>query len=261
MSKTIKEIKDELECILELSDPRLGQYEADSRSGVQKALLQRKKAIQAILDEDARLEEMLRYEKILYNNGINYIAGIDEVGRGPLAGPVVAAAVILPKNCKIVGLNDSKKIPKSKHQAIYNDILDQALALGIGIMDNHIIDSVNIYEATKLAMNEAVNQLHSDGLIAEHLLIDAMTLDLPISQTSIIKGDANSLSIAAASIVAKVTRDHIMSDYALQYPGYDFENNAGYGTKNHLRGLESQGVTPIHRKSFELVKSMLASEV
>lgn len=128
-------------------------------------------------------------------------------------------------------------------------------------MDNHIIDSVNIYEATKLAMNEAVNQLHSDGLIAEHLLIDAMTLDLPISQTSIIKGDANSLSIAAASIVAKVTRDHIMSDYALQYPGYDFENNAGYGTKNHLRGLESQGVTPIHRKSFEPVKSMLASEV
>lgn len=260
MSKTIKEIKIELEGIFELSDPRLNDYETDSRSGVQKALIQRKKAIQAILDEDARLEEMLRYEKTLYSEGVTYIAGIDEVGRGPLAGPVVAAAVILPPNCKIVGLNDSKKIPKSKHQSIYNNILDQALALGIGIMDNQVIDRVNIYEATKLAMLEAVNQLHTDGFAAEHLLIDAMTLDISIPQTSIIKGDANSLSIAAASIVAKVTRDHIMSEYAIQYAGYDFENNAGYGTKKHLIGLENQGVTPIHRKSFEPVKSMLSSK-
>ena len=147
----------------------------------------------------------------------------------PLAGPVVAAAVILPKNCKIRGLNDSKKIPKKKHLEIYQAAQDQALSIGIGIMDNQVIDQVNIYEATKLAMKEAISQLSPQP---EHLLIDAMQLDLPISQTAIIKGDANSLSIAAASIVAKVTRDSLMKDYDNQFPGYDFAANAGYGTEN-----------------------------
>lgn len=192
-------------------------------------------------------------KKELYQAGYRAIAGIDEVGRGPLAGPVVAAAVILPPGCKIKGLNDSKKIPKKKHQEIYQAVLDKALAVGIGLIDNEIIDQVNIYEATKLAMKEALSKL---SLKPDYLLIDAMKLDIDIPQESIIKGDANSLSIAAASIVAKVTRDKLMADYDKEYPGYDFAQNAGYGTKSHLQGLERHGVTPIHRKTFEPVKSM-----
>ena len=147
---------------------------------------------------------MLSYEKELYKQGLSLIAGVDEVGRGPLAGPVVAAAVILPQNCKITGLNDSKKIPKKKHLEIYQAVQDQALSIGIGIMDNQVIDQANIYEATKLAMKEAISQLRPQP---EHLLIDAMKLDLPISQTSIIKGDAIPFQLQQASIVAKVTRD------------------------------------------------------
>lgn len=250
---TIKEIKEQLANIQRLDDPLLAELEQDSRSGVIQAIAKRKKDIQKRLDEDERLEGMLAYEKELYTQGIQLIAGVDEVGRGPLAGPVVAAAVILPKACKIPGLNDSKKIPKSKHKEIYEAVLREAIAIGIGVKDNHVIDQVNIYEATKLAMMEAIGQLEPQP---QHLLIDAMRLDLPIPQTSIIKGDANSLSIAAASIVAKVTRDQMMEEFDREYPGYDFAQNAGYGTANHLAGLDKLGVTPIHRRSFEPVKSM-----
>ena len=250
---TIKEIQQRLELVTDLADPFLAEAANDQRSGVQKAIEKRKRAIQAELDEDCRLEQMLRYEKELYKAGYQTIAGIDEVGRGPLAGPVVAAAVILPPGCKIKGLNDSKKIPKKKHQEIYQAVLDKALAVGIGLIDNEIIDQVNIYEATKLAMKEGLSKL---SLKPDYLLIDAMKLDIDIPQESIIKGDANSLSIAAASIVAKVTRDKLMADYDKEYPGYDFAQNAGYGTKSHLQGLERHGVTPIHRKTFEPVKSM-----
>ncbi|MDG8001112.1 ribonuclease HII [Streptococcus pneumoniae] len=212
---TIKEIKELLVTVKELESPIFLDLEKDNRSGVQKEISKRKRAIQAELDENLRLESMLSYEKELYKQGLTLIAGIDEVGRGPLAGPVVAAAVILPKNCKIKGLNDSKKIPKKKHLEIFQAVQDQALSIGIGI------------------------------------------LDLPISQTSIIKGDANSLSIAAASIVAKVTRDELMKEYDQQFPGYDFATNAGYGTAKHLEGLTKLGVTPIHRTSFEPVKSLV----
>ena len=250
---TIKEIKEQLAKIQRLDDPLLTELEQDSRSGLIQAIAKRKKELQKQVDEDLRLEKMLAYEKELYTQGIQLIAGVDEVGRGPLAGPVVAAAVILPKACKIPGLNDSKKIPKSKHKEIYEAVLQNAIAIGIGIEDNHVIDQVNIYEATKLAMREAIGQLEPQP---QHLLIDAMRLDLPISQTSIIKGDANSLSIAAASIVAKVTRDQMMEEFDKEYPGYDFAKNAGYGTTNHLAGLHRLGVTPIHRRSFEPVKSM-----
>ena len=250
---TIKEIQQRLELVTDLADPFLAEAANDLRSGVQKAIEKRKRVIQAELDEDLRLEQMLRYEKELYQAGYQTIAGIDEVGRGPLAGPVVAAAVILPPGCKIKGLNDSKKIPKKKHQEIYQAVLDKALAVGIGLMNSEIIDQVNIYEATKLAMKEALSKL---SLKPDYLLIDAMKLDIDIPQESIIKGDANSLSIAAASIVAKVTRDKLMADYDKEYPGYDFAQNAGYGTKSHLQGLERHGVTPIHRKTFEPIKSM-----
>ena len=250
---TIKEVKERLATIDRLDHPLFEELIYDARAGVQSAINKRKRELQKQVDEDLRLEKMLTYEKELYAQGIQLIAGVDEVGRGPLAGPVVAAAVILPKNCKIPGLNDSKKIPKSKHQAIYQAVLDQAISVGIGVKDNHVIDQANIYEATKLAMLEAIHELEPQP---QHLLIDAMKLDLPISQTSIIKGDANSLSIAAASIVAKVTRDQMMAAYDQEYPGYDFAQNAGYGTTKHLEGLEKQGVSPIHRRSFEPIKSM-----
>ena len=254
---TIKEIKELLATVKELDSPIFLELEKDTRSGVQKEIIKRKKNIQVELDENLRLENMLTYEKDLYKQGLTLIAGVDEVGRGPLAGPVVAAAVILPQGCKIKGLNDSKKIPKKKHLEIFQAVQDQALSIGIGIIDNQVIDQVNIYEATKLAMKEAISQL---SLQPQHLLIDAMKLDLPISQTSIIKGDANSLSIAAASIIAKVTRDELMKDYGQQFPGYDFTANAGYGTAKHLEGLTKLGVTPIHRTSFEPVKSLVSGE-
>ena len=250
---TIKEVKERLAMIDELDHPLFEELILDGRAGVQAAISKRKRELQKQVDEDLRLEKMLAYEKELYTQGIHLIAGVDEVGRGPLAGPVVAAAVILPKACKIPGLNDSKKIPKSKHKEIYEAVLQNAIAIGVGVKDNHVIDQVNIYEATKLAMMEAIGQLEPQP---QHLLIDAMKLDLPISQTSIIKGDANSLSIAAASIVAKVTRDQMMEDFDREYPGYDFAQNAGYGTAKHLAGLDQLGVTPIHRRSFEPVKSM-----
>ena len=250
---TIKEVKERLAMIDELDHPLFEELILDGRAGVQAAISKRKRELQKQVDEDLRLEKMLAYEKELYTQGIQLIAGVDEVGRGPLAGPVVAAAVILPENCKIPELNDSKKIPKSKHKEIYEAVLQNAIAIGIGVKDNQVIDQVNIYEATKLAMMEAIGQLEPQP---QHLLIDAMKLDLPISQTSIIKGDANSLSIAAASIVAKVTRDQMMEEFDREYPGYDFAQNAGYGTAKHLAGLEQLGVTPIHRRSFEPVKTM-----
>ena len=255
---TIKDIKEALAQIDCLDDDRWDLYTSDIRIGVQKAIVQRKKAIQAEIDEDVRLETMLRYEKELYQQGYQAIAGIDEVGRGPLAGPVVTACVILPKDCKIRHLNDSKKIPKKHHEEIYEEVLARALGVGIGIVDNDTIDRVNIYEATKLGMLQAIEQMKGEVTKPDYLLIDAMQLDTPIPQLSLIKGDANSLSIAAASIVAKVTRDRMMAEYAKEYPGYAFDKNVGYGTKDHLAGLKQYGVTPIHRKSFEPIKSMLS---
>lgn len=255
---TIKDIKEALVQIDCLDDDRWDLYASDIRIGVQKAIVQRKKAIQAEIDEDVRLETMLRYEKELYQKGYQAIAGIDEVGRGPLAGPVVTACVILPKDCKIRHLNDSKKIPKKHHEEIYEEVLARALGVGIGIVDNDTIDRVNIYEATKLGMLQAIEQMKGEVTKPDYLLIDAMQLDTPIPQLSLIKGDANSLSIAAASIVAKVTRDRMMAEYAKEYPGYAFDKNVGYSTKDHLAGLKQYGVTPIHRKSFEPIKSMLS---
>lgn len=255
---TIKDIKEALAQIDCLDDDRWDLYASDIRIGVQKAIVQRKKAIQAEIDEDVRLETMLRYEKELYQKGYQAIAGIDEVGRGPLAGPVVTACVILPKDCKIRHLNDSKKIPKKHHEEIYEEVLARALGVGIGIVDNDTIDRVNIYEATKIGMLQAIEQMKGEVTKPDYLLIDAMQLDTPIPQLSLIKGDANSLSIAAASIVAKVTRDRMMAEYAKEYPGYAFDKNVGYGTKDHLAGLKQYGVTPIHRKSFEPIKSTLS---
>jgi ribonuclease HII len=195
-----------------------------------------------------RLAEMKQMEEELYAEGIRYIAGIDEVGRGPLAGPVVAAAVVLPPDFSVLGVDDSKKLTGKRREELYILITECALAYGIGIVDNNVIDEINILEATKLAMKQAVEELSKKP---EYILIDALTLkDVSIPQKGIIKGDSLSLSIAAASIVAKVTRDRMMDDYHKEYPHYAFDSNKGYGTKAHYEGIDCHGLCKLHRKSF-----------
>lgn len=191
-----------------------------------------------------------KYELQLISDGINLIGGIDEVGRGPLIGPVVAACVILPLNYKLDGLTDSKKLTEKKRDYYYEIIRRDALDIGIGVVDEKVIDDINIYEATKRAMIMAVNNL---SIRPEHLLIDAMKLDIDIPFTSIIKGDRYSLTISAASVIAKVTRDKMMYDLDKIYPMYDLKNNKGYGTKKHISAIEEYGITKYHRLSFNPV--------
>ena len=225
-----------------------------------------------------RLKEMKKYEDSLHEQEIKYIAGVDEVGRGPLAGPVTAAAVVLPADFDVLGVDDSKKLSEKKREALYDIIREKALAYGLGFVDNEKIDEINILEATKLAMKAALEECgrmlreraavpgeaqkaagaDSEAGLSEagsprieHVLIDALTLkDVDIPQTGIIKGDATSVSIAAASIMAKVTRDRLMSEYHEKYPQYGFDKNKGYGTKAHYEGIASAGICPIHRKTF-----------
>ena len=203
-----------------------------------------------------KLQTMQVYERDLRAAGKRYIAGVDEVGRGPLAGPVVAACVILPEDFDVLGVDDSKKLSEKKREQLYDAILSEALAYGIGMQDNASIDEVNILEATKEAMRCAILEAEQalrakTGCGIDHILIDALTLrEVAIPQTGIVKGDGASLSIAAASILAKVTRDRMMIEYDSIYPGYAFAKNKGYGTKAHYEGLQAQGMTPIHRRSF-----------
>lgn len=195
-----------------------------------------------------RLAEMKKIEEELYAGGIRHIAGIDEVGRGPLAGPVVAAAVILPCDFDILGVDDSKKLSEKKRNELYDLIIKCAVSYSIGIMDNLTIDQVNILEATKLAMKQAVEKLETKP---DYILIDALTLkEISIPQRGIVKGDSLSVSIAAASIVAKVTRDRMMEEYHRRYPQYGFDRNKGYGTKAHYEGLQGHGMCEFHRRSF-----------
>ena len=190
---------------------------------------------------------MKEFETELYNNGINFIAGIDEVGRGPLVGPVVTAAVILPKDFYDERINDSKKLTEKKRELLYDVIMENAISVGIGISNEDVIDEINILNATKRAMLEAVNNLN---VKPEHLLIDAVKLNTDIPQTSIIKGDAKSESIAAASIIAKVTRDRMMVELDKLHPEYDFKHNKGYGTKKHIEAIRKYGIIKEHRKTF-----------
>lgn len=190
---------------------------------------------------------MKEFETELYNNGINFIAGIDEVGRGPLVGPVVTAAVILPKDFYDERINDSKKLTEKKRELLYDVIMENAISVGIGISSEDVIDEMNILNATKRAMLEAVNNL---SVKPEHLLIDAVKLNTDIPQTSIIKGDAKSESIAAASIIAKVTRDRMMIELDKIHPEYDFKHNKGYGTKKHIEAIRKYGIIKEHRKTF-----------
>lgn len=190
---------------------------------------------------------MKEFENELYDSGIKYIAGIDEVGRGPLVGPVVTAAVILPKDFYDERINDSKKLTEKKRELLYDVIMENAVSVGIGISSEDVIDDINILEATKKAMIEAVNNL---SVKPQHLLIDAVKLNVDIPQTSIIKGDAKSESIAAASIIAKVTRDRMMIELDKEHPEYDFKHNKGYGTKKHIEAIEKYGILKEHRKTF-----------
>ena len=194
-----------------------------------------------------RAEDLMAYENQLLAQGYKYICGVDEVGRGPLAGPVCVAAVIMPMDNLIQGINDSKKVAKSKREKLYEQIKENAIAYSIQMVDNFKIDEINILNATKQAMHDAICSLKVNPDI---VLIDAVKLDIPFKSMSIIHGDALSYSIGAASILAKVTRDTFMEEMAVKYPGYDFEHNMGYGTAKHIQALKELGPTEIHRQTF-----------
>lgn len=204
------------------------------------------KKLEKLRQEKERMHEMFAYER-KYGQ-YNYICGVDEVGRGPFAGPVVAAAVILPKDCDILYLNDSKKISEKKRDILYDEIYEKAVAVGIGMASEKVIDEINILQATYKAMQSAIEKLE---VVPDLLLNDAVTIpEISIPQVPIIKGDAKSASIAAASIVAKVTRDRMMKEYDAVYPGYQFARNKGYGTKAHIEAIKAQGICEIHRRTF-----------
>ena len=200
------------------------------------------------------LKDNYYFERKLRKEGINFIAGVDEVGRGPLVGPVVAACVVLPEHFNLDGLTDSKKLSEKKREYFYDEIMKQALGVGVGIISEKIIDKVNIYEATKMAMKEAINNCSCK---VEHVLIDAMKLDIDILTTSIIKGDLKSITISAASVIAKVTRDRMLDELDLKYPMYDFKNNKGYPTKKHLEAIKKYGIIDEHRRSYGPVSEYL----
>ena len=200
------------------------------------------------------LSDNYYFERKLRNTGINFIAGVDEVGRGPLVGPVVAACVVLPEHFNLDCLTDSKKLSEKKREYFYDEIMRQALGVGVGIISEKVIDEVNIYEATKMAMKEAINNCSCK---IEHVLIDAMKLDIDIPTTSIIKGDLKSITISAASVIAKVTRDRMLDQLDLKYPMYDFKNNKGYPTKKHLEAIKKYGIIDEHRRSYRPVSEYL----
>lgn len=245
--KKIKEISEELKAADESMLPSfISDYLSDERGGVQKLVKTAQNRLKKLQEERMRLEKMRIYEK--QNADYHFICGIDEAGRGPLAGPVAAAAVILPKDCEILYLNDSKKLSESRREELYLEIQEKALSWAVGLSSPQRIDEINILRATYEAMRSAVSQLQPTP---DLLLNDAVTIPLlSIPQRPIIKGDAKSISIAAASVMAKVTRDHLMYEYDKEYPQYGFAKNKGYGTADHIAALKEYGPTPVHRRSF-----------
>ena len=247
MAEAIGVIKEKIQAAaLEELPALLIQYEQDERAGVQALLVKARKKLEAYEEEVARCELLKKYEReyAAYTN----ICGIDEVGRGPLAGPVVACAVILPKDCDILYINDSKKLSEKKREELYDVIMEKAVAVGLGYSTPERIDEINILQATYEAMREAIGKL---AVKPDLLLNDAVTIpEVTIRQVPIIKGDAKSISIGAASIVAKVTRDRLMVQYDEIYPEYGFASNKGYGAQMHIEALKKFGPSPIHRRSF-----------
>lgn len=247
MTKSISEIKKEFEASDKQNLPMLyAMYADDERAGVVSLIAKYKKQEEKLQAEIQRMENMYIYERKYAD--FQYICGIDEVGRGPLAGPVVAGAVILPKDCDILYLNDSKKLSEKMRETLYDEIMEKAVATGIGIIGSQRIDEINILQATYEAMRMAIANLQVRPTL---LLNDAVTIpEVQIRQVPIIKGDAKSASIAAASIIAKVTRDRLMVQYEEVLPGFGFASNKGYGSAEHIHALQRKGPTPIHRQSF-----------
>lgn len=245
--KAIAEIKKEIdEAEISSLEKLISFYTVDERAGVQKLLVAAKKRQQAYLNERQRIYELQQYERKY--SAFSYICGIDEVGRGPLAGPVVAGAVILPKDCEILYINDSKKLSEKKREELYTVITTEAVACAVGYATPEVIDEINILQATYQAMREAISKLSP---APDLLLNDAVTIPgVNVKQVPIIKGDALSISIGAASILAKVTRDRLMREYDTVYPEYHFAENKGYGSAAHIEALKKYGPTPIHRRSF-----------
>ena len=247
MSEKIGDIKEKFKnCKDEELADFIETYGSDPRSGVISLCSQACKRMADIEKEYTRLEEISKYEREYGQYGL--ICGIDEVGRGPLAGPVVAGAVILPKDCKIKYINDSKKLSAKMRDMLYDEIMEKAVAVGIGFVSEKRIDEINILNATYEALREAIYKL---GVKPDILLNDAVTIPkVDIRQVPIIKGDAKSISIGAASIVAKVTRDRFMEEMAKKYPQYDFASNKGYGSAKHIAAIKEHGPCEIHRKTF-----------
>ena len=247
MSKSIAQIKEEFAQAGPEGLPALyAAYSEDPRTGVQNLIAQYRKKEEALRHERERLEQMKTYERQHADSAL--ICGIDEAGRGPLAGPVVAGAVILPKDCEILYLNDSKKLSAAKRELLYDEIMEKATAVGVGMSSPARIDEINILQATYEAMRQAIEKL---GVRPDLLLNDAVTIpDVEIPQVPIIKGDAKSVSIAAASIIAKVTRDRLMLQYDEILPGYGFAKHKGYGSAEHIEAIRRLGPTPIHRQTF-----------
>ena len=244
--KSISEIRTEFEACRGLRAELYEMYAYDTRMGVQKLIQKYQKQDEKLANERLRLKQMRQYEE-KYSH-CDYICGIDEVGRGPLAGPVVAAAVILPKDAEILYLNDSKKLSAKRREELYDEIQEKAIAIGIGMAGSARIDEINILQATYEAMRQAIGQLSVEP---EVLLNDAVTIpEVVIPQVPIIKGDAKSVSIAAASVIAKVTRDRLMEEYDQVLAGYGFADNKGYGSAAHIAALRKLGPTPIHRRTF-----------
>ena len=243
----IGRIKEELKAASDEMLPSfISSYSEDERSGVKKLVAQAQKRLQKLAAEETRIENLKKYEKEYSEYA--FICGIDEAGRGPLAGPVTAAAVILPKDCRILYINDSKKLSEKKREELYDVIMEQAVGVGIGMIGPQRIDEINILQATYEAMREAIGNL---PVQPDLLLNDAVTIPgVSVRQVPIIKGDAKSISIGAASIIAKVTRDRLMGEYDKMLPEYGFASNKGYGTAEHIAALKEYGPSPIHRRSF-----------
>lgn len=254
----INEIKNLLQSE-KVSSEILQELEKDDRIGVKKLLASYYKKKDKEQQLVKKYKKLQKFEEKYFSKGYKIICGVDEVGRGPLAGPLVVAAVILKKDSYFAGLTDSKKLSKKKREELYDQIIAEAISYVIVEITPAQIARYNIYRATQIGMFAAVKQLSVKPSLA---LIDAMPVEeLDIPSVSIIKGDAKSVSIAAASVLAKVYRDRIMEDYAKIYPGYDFENNMGYGTEKHLAGLKKLGICPIHRLDFEPIKSMIEKQI
>ncbi|KAF0820352.1 MULTISPECIES: ribonuclease HII [unclassified Cytobacillus] len=248
---TIRQIEEKIKTIESEDDPFLHSIKQDDRKGVQQVLAKWHSRMLFQKKIHEKHKEMTRYERQYRSRGFECIAGIDEVGRGPLAGPVVAAAVILPEDFYLPGLDDSKKVPERKREEYFDMINTKAVAVSVGIIEPAEIDRINIFEATKKAMLSAIEGLNPKP---DFLLVDAVKLLTPYPMEAIIKGDGKSVTIAAASIIAKVTRDRMMAEIGKEFPRYGFGKNMGYGTKEHLEAISIHGITPYHRKSFAPIK-------